>query len=144
MRCGSKLKKKIVTITKKASDIVREYAGYALEISSNLKVMLDSPLGELVTAIIPGSWDDNLKAKGSSALGKAIDVLALTTDIANEPDLEKKLKMFTEALADKSPEFRESQLKKIMDLITKYMDGEKLKDHEYEAITMANFISVKK
>lgn len=105
---------------------------------------MDSPLGDLVTQIIPGDWDDNLKAKASEALGKAVDVLDYTNRIASTPELEDKLKLFITGLYDQSSEFRESQLKKTMDLITAYLDNNKLKTHEYEAATMGTFITTVK
>jgi len=144
MKCGTKLRRKVKEITDKIDDTVREYAGYALRITSSIKLLLDSPLTDLVVQIIPSDLPKNLQQKASDALAKAVDVLALTSDIANTPDLEEKLKLFMAGLADKSPEFKESQLKKTMDLVIKYMDGERLKDHEYEAAGMGTFITITK
>ena len=144
MSCGRKLKKKIAEISGKVDDAVKQYAGYALNISTNIKSILDSPVGDLVTAIIPGSWDNELKDKASKALAITVDALGLTKGIAEESDLNMKIKMFMSGLSDRSPEFKESQLKKVMDLLTKYMDGGRLKDHEYEAATMGTFITALK
>ena len=140
MGCGNKTKRKIAQITNAIDVTVREYAGYALSISTNIKAMLDSPLANLVTQVIPGTWDDELKAKGTVALGKAIDDLCVSIKMAETPNLEDKLKLFTEWMAGESPEFKESQLKKIADLVVKYMDGAKLRDHEYEMVTAATYI----
>lgn len=141
MSCGNKLKKKIAEISNKVDAAVREYAGYALSISTNIKKIIDSPLGDLVTQVIPGDWDDNLKAKAADALGKAVDALDYTNRIASTPLLEDKLKLFVAGLSDQSNEFKESQLKKTMDLVTKYMDGQRLKDHEYEMAASGTFIT---
>lgn len=140
MSCGSKLKRKINEVTGKVDSVVKEYAGYALSISTNIKNILDSPLGDLVTQIIPGTWDDELREKATDALVKTVDVLALTSDIANTKDLNQKLRMFVAGLADKSPEFKQSQLKKIADLVTAYLDNNKLASHMYEATTLATLL----
>ncbi len=140
MGCGNKTRRKIAQITSAIDETVKTYAGYALSISTNIKAVIDSPLGDLVTQIIPGTWDDELRAKATDALVKTVDVLALTTDIANTKDLNQKLRMFVAGLSDKSKEFKESQLKKIADLIVAYMDEKKLASHMYEATTLATLL----
>jgi len=140
MGCGNKTKRKIAQITNAVDAAVREYAGYALSISTNIKAMLDSPLANLVTQVIPGTWDDELKAKGTVALGKAIDDLCVSIKMAETPNLEDKLKLFTEWMAGESKSFKESQFKKIADLVTGYMDEKKLASHFYEATTLATLL----
>ena len=96
MGCGSKTRRKIAQITNAVDVAVKEYAGYALSISTNIKAIIDSPLGDLVTQVIPGTWDDELKSKASAALAKAMDTLCVSIKMADAPNLEEKLKLFTE------------------------------------------------
>lgn len=140
MGCGSKTRRKIAQITNTIDDAVKQYAGYALSISTNIKTILDSPLGDLLVQVIPVDWLPDVKKKVSDALGKAMDTLCVSIKMADTPNLEDKLKLFTEWMAGESPEFKESQLKKIADLVTAYLDNKKLASHFYEATTLATLL----
>lgn len=138
-----KLTPKIKNILSKVDAAVNEYSNAALSITGSIKAILGSPAGELLTQIIPGTWDENLKAKAADALGKIVDGLAIAKNISAEPDLEKKLQIFVNDLGQQHPEYKEAMLFKIASLLTKYMHGEVLTQAEYDIVTQAKYMDLK-
>lgn len=55
----------------------------AIELVNNLKAYLQSPIGNIVTAVIPGTWDDELKRKSEIFLQEVVVNSALITDCTN-------------------------------------------------------------
>lgn len=138
-----KLRPKIQAIIKKVDAVVNKYSDSALEITSTLKTILGGPVGQIITGIIPGTWDDELRQKAVKALDIIVNNLSMAKDIAAEPDLNKKVQLFLKEIADQHPEYQEAMLFKIASLLTKYMHGELLSNSEYDLITQAKYISKK-
>lgn len=58
-------------------------------ITENLKKFVDSGVADVITAIIPGEWDDNLKAKLRQQLPIILTNLKLADSCADETDPDK-------------------------------------------------------
>lgn len=137
------MRPKIKTIINKVDKFVDTAANNALDITARLKPLLDSPLGAVLTEIIPGTWDNELRTKASDLLGTIVSGLTVSKTIAAEPDLTKKIQLFMCEIATQHPEYQEALLFKIASLLTKYLHGDKLSDSEYDLITQAKYISKK-
>lgn len=135
--------RKIKTIVNKVDDVVNKYSNAALEITAKLKPFLSGPLGQLITDIIPGTWDDELRNKASVALNAIVGNLSIASEISKEPDLTKKLQLFMDELKKQHPEYQQAMLFKTASLLTKYMHGAQLSQSEYDIITQAKYIDKK-
>lgn len=85
----------------------------SIEFVQRLKAAVDSPVANLVTALIPGTWDDKLKDFWSNNLAKAIDLLYITQDIASEPDWTNKIIKLIGYLKSCSPAMRSAIYKQL-------------------------------
>ncbi len=54
------------------------------EFTNKVKAWLQNPIGDILTAVIPGTWDNELKAKAETALGTISTNLAVITGCVNE------------------------------------------------------------
>ena len=137
------LRPKIAKIVNKIDATVSKFCTAATDITSNLKKVINSPVVDIITAIIPGTWDDGLVKIARAALSKTVDALTTVDAITSEPDLEKKMQLFMAELAKQRPDLQEAMLFKIASLLLKAMHGDQLTQSEYDLITQAKVISFK-
>lgn len=79
----------------------------SIQLTKKLIAILESPVANLVTALIPGDADDKLKDLVLIYLHRAIDALYISADIANEPDWTAKVYKTLQYAQSLSPELRE-------------------------------------
>jgi len=75
------------TISKEAKVIIPA----AIAVTNKLKDFIDTPVADIVTAIIPGTLDDTIKEKLKLVLPKVIMKLQLAQVIANIEDVNEQL-----------------------------------------------------
>lgn len=68
---------------KEAADNLHDTTEKAVELVNNLKAYLQNPMGDFVTAVIPGDWDNDLKAKAELFITKIAGNASLITDCTN-------------------------------------------------------------
>jgi hypothetical protein len=83
----------------------------SIELTKRLISILESPVSNIITALIPGDADDKLKDLLLNCLHKAIDALYISADIANEPDWTQKVYKTIKYLESLSPEMRQDVLR---------------------------------
>lgn len=65
---------------KKSGEDLQATVALAVQLVNNLKDYLRSPMGNLLTAVIPGDWDNELKAKAQQFIEKVANNSAIITD----------------------------------------------------------------
>lgn len=70
---------------------IHDHVQPSIETVQRLKDLLDNPVANLVTVLIPGDFDEKLRQFAIEYLTKALDVLHATSDIVNEPDWTAKI-----------------------------------------------------
>lgn len=111
---------------------VKEKAEIALKVTRCIKAVLESPVADIITAIIPTDIDDRLKTKAIAALGKVIDRL-------ENPTLESLI----EELKRLPDTKRNALLIKIASLLTAELDGNELKENKYDSVVQLVLSSTK-
>ena len=111
----------------------------ALKITSTMKSLLASPIGDVLTALIPGTADDVLRAKLVSGLSKVVDALSIVDACKQYTDLNDKLKCFMQQLAAKDPALQDALLFKIASLLVGALDGNQLQQSLYDLYTQAKY-----
>ena len=86
---------------------VHDHVTPSIELTQKLINILESPVANLITALIPGDADDKLKDLVLIYLHKAIDALHISADIVNEPNWTIKLYKTLEYAKSLSPELRQ-------------------------------------
>ena len=137
------LRPKIIAIVNKVDDVVNHYLTAAVGITGKLRSIINSPVADVITALIPGTWDDALKEQARAALSVTVNALTTVETIISEPDLNTKVQLFMAELAKQRPDLQEAMLFKIASLLLKAMHGDQLTQSEYDLITQAKVISLK-
>lgn len=83
----------------------------SIELTKRLISILESPVANIITALIPGDADDKLKALLLNYLHKAIDALYISADITNDPDWTSKVYKTLKYIESLSPELRQGFLR---------------------------------
>ncbi len=135
----SKFRSKIKQLIRRIGEAVLENAALALNVTGGIKKFLQSPLGDILTVIIPGSVDDIVKARLIDALNYAIPLLEGFKNCNQESSIEEKLACLKVYLKSKYPHVADALLIKLAALITKYLDGHKLSQNEYDTAVQVQF-----
>lgn len=69
---------------------IHEHVQPSIEMVERIKAIVASPVGDLITALIPGDWDDKLRQMAIANLTRAIDAMHITSEISSEPDWTSK------------------------------------------------------
>ncbi len=85
---------------------IHEHVQPSIEITNKLIAILESPVTNIITALIPGDADDKLKDFVLVYLHKAIDAMYISADIVNEPDWTIKVVKMLDYAKSLSPEMR--------------------------------------
>lgn len=65
---------------------IHEHVQPSIEMVERIKAIVSSPVGDLITALIPGDWDDKLRQMAIANLTRAIDAMHITSEISSEQD----------------------------------------------------------
>ncbi|MBE2289347.1 MAG: hypothetical protein IAE95_07315 [Chitinophagaceae bacterium] len=133
------MRKKIRQLVQHFDEYVEAHAEAALQITTSLKEMLESPAADVVTLLIPGEADDLLKRHIITALEKAVMTLTAVNTCAGEGDINARIKCLMTELAKAAPEVRDALLHKLASLITAALDGGRMKQRDYDLYVQAKY-----
>ncbi|MES2773376.1 MAG: hypothetical protein V4722_04290 [Bacteroidota bacterium] len=135
----SKFRSKIKQLVRQIGEVVLENAALALSVTNAIKKFLSSPLGDILTAIIPGNVDDLIKARLVEALNYAIPLLEGFDTCSHESTVEEKLACLKIYLQGKYPDVADALLIKLAALITKFLDGHQLAQNQYDTAVQVQY-----
>lgn len=123
---------------------IHEHVQPSIEAVERLKKIVDSPVANIITALIPGDWDNALKEAFSQRLAKAIDAMHITADIVNEPDWTAKVIKTYQYLQTLSKPMRAAIYKKLAAELAKESGGsEKVKGHAVDLLVQMQYSKLK-
>ncbi len=118
----------------------------SIEMVQNIKAAIDSPIAIALTAIIPGTWDDNLRSIFSTHLGIVIDFFVKGESIleSQEP-LEQKIIRLVEWLKTLTPTVRAAVLHKLASKLSIQNAGNDavVKNHAADLLTQVTYSKIK-
>ena len=117
---------------------IRVYASQSLEITTRIRAILDNPIADIVTAIIPGDWDDKAKELALKYLNEVIPYLAIV-DECKDDDPVKVIHCWIEKLGQYKPEVQKALLFQLAALLTAKYDNDELKHSFYALAVQANY-----
>ena len=135
----SKFRAKIKSFLRKIEMEVFNHASIALSVTTGLKKFLTGTAGDILTVVIPGELDNLLKDKVVAALNYAIPLLDGFNDCSKEDSLERKLSCVVDFLKSKYPDAADALLMKLAALITNYLHGGKLQQHQYDVAAQIQY-----
>lgn len=136
-----KLWKLLKQLFSKVEKYIDQYINPSVEMVQNFKKFVDSPMADLITAIIPGQLDDVIKFKMRVALPVILADLNLITECKNAATDEEKIRCAQAAIAAlPTTTMQQKALQDIASLMAAYLipDG-KLDWGEISSLTWASY-----
>jgi hypothetical protein len=135
----SGIRKKLKTFLGKVSEKVFDYADISLKVTSSIQKLINSPVADVLTAIIPGELDNVIKAQISNALSFAISDLNILIKCSEKATLNERWACVITELGKMHPNVQDSFLMKLAALITKHMDSHEQKQNVYDSIAQLQY-----
>ena len=135
----TKVKSELRSLLRQFDSYVDAHIDTALKITTELKALISSPVADVISAIIPGEADDEIREKIVAALGKAIEALTIADTCKAYTDVNEKLKCFIQQLQLRDPQLQDALLQKLASLITGELDGQRLKQRLYDLYTQTKY-----
>lgn len=139
----SGLKQKLRKALRSFDEYVESHVNTALTITTCMRNILQSPVTDLVTALIPGTLDDVAKAKTLQVLCASVDVLSVVKKCSGETDAKKKIQCFMDELKQYDPKLQNTLLFKLASLVTAGLDDNKLSENLYDLYVQAKYVASK-
>lgn len=132
MTLKERLRHIAIWITALFSDIppeIKKYAEEALKITKTVKDALDSEIADIIVRIIPGDWDDNLRASAQSLIAEFARIFAAIA-ASDAPEETKQAA-------------RNALLSKLQSRLIALQDGNELAEHQYDVYAQATYSNEK-
>jgi hypothetical protein len=126
-----------------AGDFVRDHVQPSVDLVERLKAAVDSPVADILTALIPGTLDDTIKAQLSKGLDIALKGLQLPLAITRKKSLAAKLQALVELLKNCQPEARKALYARIASLIAQQGAPVGIDGHVVDFVTQATYTRMK-
>lgn len=139
----NKLKSRLKNALKYFDNYVDAHVETALQITKALKTMLNSPVVDILTTLIPGQVDNIIKNQLVSALDKAIEALSIADACKSCTDINTKLTCFVSELKKLHPNLQDAVLQKLASLIAAHLHNNKLQQCFYDLFTQSKYTSLK-
>lgn len=139
---------------RKLRDAIREFFGalpsqikviasQSLQVTTALKLILDNPVADVVTTIIPGDWDEKLKASVLQAIEKALPYLQIVDTCKHHTDVNDMLKCWVVEVSKLPRHAQNAMLQKLASLLMAQMHNNELKQSLYDYYQQAYYSSQK-
>ncbi len=139
----TKMKKQVRLLLQQFDSFLERNVDTALQITTAIKSFLESPVADILTAIIPGSVDDIIRRQLIYALDKSVEALAIAEHCKQYTDIEEKLKCFASQLKQREPDMQDALLQKLASLLAGTLDGNRLKQSVYDLFTQVKYTTAK-
>ena len=119
----------------------------SIQLVQNIKAAVDSPIGDLITGLIPGQWDNTLKERFSQHLELVITLMQGSTEVfENNTTWETRVLKFIEWLKTLTPTVRAAIYAKLASRLAKANAGEKdaiVKNNSVDLLTQVVYSKLK-
>jgi hypothetical protein len=138
-KTGSKIKQ----VLQQFDSFIERHAEEALQVTKIIQSALESPVADLLEAIIPGDADTIFKNKLLQALEIGIDALSIMNTCRQEASLEAKLHCFVNGLKTVSPDLQDAVFQKLQSILLRELDGNTRKQNIYDLFSQAAYSNSK-
>jgi hypothetical protein len=137
----NKLKSRLKSALKNFDRFIDAHVDTALQITTALKNILNSPVADVLSAILPGQLDGLIKNQLVDALDKAITALTIADTCKTCTDLNSKLACFVSEVKKLNPDLQNALLQKLASLISAHLHGQQLQQCLYDLYTQSKYTS---
>jgi hypothetical protein len=111
---------------------VREAVSNSLAVTTAIKKFMDGPVPDILTAIIPGDWDDELKKLIREKLSQVMPYLIIVDNCKQYEDLEALMLCWIDQVKKQPKEVQDALMHKLAALLTAYQHGKAEKQSFYD------------
>lgn len=122
---------------------IRVIAAKSLQITTGIKAVLANPAADIITAIIPGTWDDTLKAQVLAAIEKALPYLQIVDACKHHTSTEDMLRCWVQEVSKLPKHAQNAMLAKLAALVMAQLHNNELKQALYDYYQQAYYSSNK-
>jgi hypothetical protein len=123
---------------------IHENVQPAIDLVQNLKSFVDSPVADIVTAIIPGNVDDSIKFLLSTSLQRALDSLQIVKIEDSNATLQTKLNALLQYIKTLSPSMQNGVYFKLASEIAKAIGStDNFKGHGVDLLVQMQYSKMK-
>lgn len=140
----SGLSKNLRKIMQDYTPEVEEKLDVAINFTKGVKAAAESQSAVILTDLIPGTLDDNIRLKAIAAANFAIDKLNIVKTCVGKDGLEEKIQCVLDELKNYTSESTHAYILKLASLMTAFLDDLEQKEHFYDTITQMSVVSSKK
>jgi hypothetical protein len=132
------------TLFTNLNEWIYDHVQPSIEVVERIKNIVDSVIGDVIVAVIPGDADDKLRLWISDNLSKALVILRISADIINEPDTTQKVFKLAQYLKTLSPAMRSAVYMKLASEMSKASGGkDTVKGHSVDLLVQLQFSKMK-
>lgn len=124
-------------------DNIRIVASRSMQITTGIKAVLSNPLADVVTAIIPGDWDDKLKEQALAAINKVLPYLSIVDACKHHTSTEEMLKCWVAEIAKLPKHAQNAMIAKLAALLMAEFHNNALKQSLYDYYQQTYYSSQK-
>lgn len=139
----TKFKSRLKKILQQFDNYIDTHIDIALKVVSAMKSILSNPAASILTAIIPGELDEEIRKKLVNILGKVTEALTMVEECKQFTDINDRLNCFIQQLHQLDPQLQDAILQKVASLIAGHLDGLRFKQSVYDLYTQAKYTSQK-
>jgi hypothetical protein len=143
MKFFKRIWKAISSLWNKVDDYLEQNVEQALAVTGGLKKFLESPVADIIEALIPGNIDKVVRERLLQATKVAVSSLGIVDTCKGLSDADK-FKCIVAELAKLPPDGRDAVLFKLASLITKNLNGAKLPQRTYDLLVQGKYFEIKK
>lgn len=119
---------------------IHEHIQPSIETVQRLKVVMDNPVIDAITALIPGDLDDKIKARIRTSLDTAIVKLAPLPEIINEQDPTQKILKLIAWIKSLSPSLQKGAMLRLASEMAVASGGTtEIKGHAVDLLTQMQY-----
>lgn len=114
---------------------IQDSVNHALTITGKIRDAVNSKTAIVITDIIPGTWDNDLRKTLSDGADIAIQKLDIISTCIQKSTLEEKVQCLVDSLVNVSDKSLNAYLIKLASLLVAHVDDNAKKESFYDTIT---------
>ncbi len=143
MKFIKRIWKAISSLWNRVDDYLEQHVEQALAVTGGLKKFLESPVADVIEAIIPGDIDRIVRERLLQATKVSVTALGIVDTCKGLSDADK-FRCIVAELQKLPSDGRDAVLFKLAALITKNLNGAKLPQRTYDLLVQGKYFELKK
>jgi hypothetical protein len=124
-------------------EFLEKHVDEVLNITTAVRNALKSPVGVLITDLIPGTWDDALRNLAIEGLSRAINTMSIVSKCEKCTSPQEKLDCYIAELKTYTNEKQDSDIFKVASIILGHIHGDQLPRRLYDLFVQTKVIADK-